>query len=315
MNNNNNNNNNNRDGLPASLRAKADLITQRHAELKRQIDALSASNGGAGLARPSSSPSSASSSFLDSGDADDDDDKEEDSVQSDDIVIDPNDLSGSDRMNLSEEEEEEDEEALSSSESEHSVPDVDPDDDDDVSDDDDDVSDDDDDDKKEEEEEEEMDVAQEEEVVVGAEEKARAIGTTARAHLNASQLSALPLLIDNANANDTLRTVYMRYGHPEAVVNAIGADEERDLMFALSIQREHILRIFVAPPAAGAGDPNNIGAALRARAKSSRDLRHARTYMNGLCRPVISVLLKLGMPQPSGPALNKKKTKKQKTTA
>lgn len=276
---------NHRDALPPGMRAKAQHVTRRYRELREQQQKLWLSSSSGGLPRPgkgptrqqpsdslSSSSSSSSSSSCSSADEDEDDD-DDDSIHSDDMEIDPIDRSDYKPGPMSEDEGD-DNVALVSSDSEADVPDVDPD------------GMDVDGDGEDEDEDEDEDGNGDEDAV-----QVPAAAPAPEADLEGSHCPALALFIDDHAAQDTMRTVLARYGYPPEVVAAITPEIERNLAFSLRVVREHVIRILTSSPVGANG--TNINMALEARAKNSRDLRHALDYKNGLRQRVRDRLLAL----------------------
>jgi hypothetical protein len=109
----------------------------------------------------------------------------------------------------------------------------------------------------------------------------------ARACLDPVNHSAMLLLLGDPTAQDTIRSVYQRLGRASDA-EKVHPDVERDLTYALRTEKEHILRILVAPPANTEG---GMPQALAARAKNSRDLRRAMEYIDAFVLPTCGRLL------------------------
>lgn len=106
--------------------------------------------------------------------------------------------------------------------------------------------------------------------------------TAARTRLRASYSDVMHVMLADVSVQDTIRTFYLRRGRRDAA-EKLPADVDRDLLLAIRVCKEHILRILVAPP--GASGETSIAKALVARAKNSRDLRRALDYMDAFLRP------------------------------
>jgi hypothetical protein len=270
----------NRDGLPASLRAAADRKAQRYQELKKLEKTGLLKPPAKALPpaeqAPARSPQSSSSSSrpLES-DEDEDEDEDDSSVaESQEIELDPADLADSDDGALVDSEAETppsvDDLPLDELEDSDLLEEVGDDDD---AEDDDDMS-------EDGPVPEAADVQEEEQPFNPA---AEAAAVRARL-LSPAHAHVVYSLLADPTAQDTIRTVLMRHGHPQEVIDKISREVESDLLFALRTLEEHIMAILVSPPAVT--EPG-IAAALRTRAKNSRDLRHAMNYLDAFRKPVL----------------------------
>jgi hypothetical protein len=265
----------NRDGLPASLRAKADRDAQRYQELKKTGLFAPGPPAAAAPRSPQSSSSSSSSRPLAS------EEEEEDSsiAESQEIDLDPADLADSDDGAL------EDSEAAPSSSDDVPLDELEGSDLEEEGAGEDDDDDDDDDDDRDAAASAEADDSSGPEADEQEQPDAAAEAAAIRTRLlSPAHLPVVYSLLADPMAQDTIRTVAMRHGHPPEVINKISREVESDLLFALRTQTEHITGIMVSPPAVT--EPG-LAAALRTRAKNSRDLRHAMNYLDAYRKPTV----------------------------